>query len=415
MIVNFLHVSADSTDERAAYITGAMSASPSCADAAPRWAAALEANPTPPSLVDPEQWPPLSPEQQAVVDDRIACARRLVDLTLELGDGEVVESDLVSYLASDWGVLPAGTPVVRRTTSRAVIDCLFDDAVVTPDGPDVVRVVRSPVQVDAVGEASDGALGNPIAGIALSIVKSLLEKLGSWAIEQVMGSTVPGYFGEVYQEIRSIVAEQLDVHMIRELTDEFTAKQEWNNAHYLPRKQSGVAPATLNGEMGRKQEEFYSHLAKLKDPAVAHVALGELLIGASMHLAFLQELMNLGVEASWALELKKNAAMDAEHVEKIWPEVAARRKELVAVRATSECWPVNGYSQCAYYWSTYDSATSAWGPRHRYYPGNKEGEKAAKSAAAADRDRIAAEVVTTLSTKLGSPAETAAAWRALTR
>ncbi len=413
MIVNFLRVPAGSTDERAAYLSRAMSTSPACADAAPRWAATLADDVVPPELVDPADWPTLSPAQQAVLDDRIACARRTVDTVLPLDDGETVEDDVVSYLAADWGVLPAGTPVVRRTTSRAVVDCLFDDVAITPEGPDVVRAVRSPVPLTAGDDGVGGHVVRGIEGIALDLAEALLEKLGSYAIETIMGSNVPDYFGEVYQEIRTIVAEELDVHMIRELTDEFVGKQEWNNRHYLPLKESGASAATLDAQMADKADEFYGYLAKLKDAKVAHVALGEFLIGASMHLAFLQELVSLGVVPSWGVELSKNAIADAEHVEKTWPTVAADRAALITAEADKSCVPVNGYSKCSFFWSTYDNATTSWGRKHWYVVGDKDSEKAAKTAAEADRDAWRVDAVAALSTRLGEPLQTAAAWRGL--
>lgn len=412
MIVNFLRVAADSTDERAAYIARAMRTSPACADAAPHWASGLD-DVVPPLLVDPGQWPPLSAAQQAVVADRIACARRRVDAVLQLDDDETVENDVVSYLAEEWGVLPAGTPVVRRTTSRGVVDCLFDDVAITPDGPDVVRAVRSPVPLVAGDDGVGGHVLLGIEGIALDLAKALLEKLASYAIETIMGSSVPDYFGEVYREIRTIVAEELDVHMIRELTDEFVGKQEWNNRHYLPLKESGASAATLNDEMAAKQDVFYSYLAKLKDAKVAHVALGEFLIGASMHLAFLQELVTLGVRPSWAVELAKNAIADAAHVEATWPTVATDRAALITAEADKECVPVNGYTKCSFFWSTYDKETATWGSRHWYPVGDKDREKAAKTAAEADRDRWRADAVVALSTRLGEPMQTAATWRRL--
>ena len=201
--------------------------------------------------------------------------------------------------------------------------------------------------------------------------------------------------------------------MIRELTDEFVGKQEWNNRHYLPLKESGASAATLNDEMAAKQDVFYSYLAKLKDAKVAHVALGEFLIGASMHLAFLQELVTLGVRPSWAVELAKNAIADAAHVEATWPTVATDRAALITAEADKECVPVNGYTKCSFFWSTYDKETAAWGSRHWYPVGDKDREKAAKTAAEADRDRWRADAVVALSTRLGEPMQTAATWRRL--
>ena len=258
-----------------------------------------------------------------------------------------------------------------------------------------------------------GHLVGGIEGIALDIAKALLEKLAAFAIEQIMGTSVPDYFGEVYNQIRTIVAEELDVHMIRELKDEFVGKQDWNNRHYLPLKESGATPAELSAEMAHMQEVFYSYLAKLKDENVAHVALGEFLIGASMHLAFLQELVNLGMGTSWAVELKKNAAADADHVDAAWATVSAARSAQIAARADKECWPVNGFTKCALYWASYDAHDNVEGPRHWYTASDQPSSDAAKAAAQADRDRRAGEVVAALSAKLGSPTQTAAAWRKL--
>ncbi|MFZ2172666.1 MAG: hypothetical protein WAW17_01260, partial [Rhodococcus sp. (in: high G+C Gram-positive bacteria)] len=416
----------DSPEARAAYITRMYRGSPACSAAAEHWAEAVDMLADPPALADRSEWPVLSPVQEAALRDRITCGTGMADRVLALDDGEVVDEDHISYLTEPWGQIPAGTPVLRRTTSLAVLFCFFDDVTIAPENPDIVRPVVSVVssagttaggaedaEIAAEGHLAVLPLGFGIEEIALEIAKALLEKLASFAIESVMGTSVPDYFGEVYREIRSIVSEEIDAHMIRELTDEFAGAQDWNNRHYLPLKEGGASADELVKEMSAKETEFYFALAKLKDAKVAQVALGEFLIGASMHLAFIQELVNVSGAPNWKIELSKNAVADADHAEATWRAVVQARSDRIKVQPDGDCVPVNGYSKCTYYWTSYDDVTDTWGRKFVYTAMDKDQEKAAKTKAEKDAEHRRAAAVEDLRVKLGKPEETIAAWRNL--
>lgn len=117
MIVQIFQISAESHDARTDYLAHTFCNSPQSAEAAARWATAADTLTEPPVLADQSEWPALSSEQMAAVQNRMSIGSDLADRSLTLNDGEVVEEDCFSYLMQPWGEIPAATPVLRRTTN----------------------------------------------------------------------------------------------------------------------------------------------------------------------------------------------------------------------------------------------------------------------------------------------------------
>jgi hypothetical protein len=418
MDVQFFQIFADSFDAKVDYINQKLAHSPQCLPRAAHWATATEVLNEAPLVAEAADWPKLSSVQKSDLKRRIKCATKMADRFLPLAEAETIEEDSFSYLTSPWGHAAQGVPVLRRTTNQAVIYCFFDEFEVAPDQKDPLRPL--PVVEDAVG--SEGVqtapiepVGFGIEEIALDIAKALLEELASFAIEKVMGSSVPDYFGEVYDEIRKIVAQELDAHMIREISDEFVAAQIWNNNHYLPFKRSVPPPdpRDLADEMNFNQATFYHYLSKLMDPQVAKLALGEFLIGASMQLAFLQELFAVTGAPHWQVELSLDAALWADKAQDAWKAISDSRSGMIKVQADGDCVPVNGASKCSYYYTSYDYFAETWGSKFFYQASDGDSEKKAKARAEAEAGTRRLAAIDGLRTKLGKPEATIATWRAL--
>ncbi len=418
MDVQFFQIFASSLEAKADYIKDKLAHSPASLPRAEHWAAAIDALNEEPVVEQRSNWPALTPEQDAYVRDRIACGTAMADRFLPRADGEVVESDAFSYLTQSWGHAPAGTPVLRRATNQAVVYCFFDEFVVAAGDAQPLRLVRGGDAEPEPGQVSIAAiepLGFGFEEIALELAKALLEKLASLAIEGVMGSSVPAYFGEVYAELRKIVAQELDAHMIRELTDKFTAAQEWNNGHYLTLKRA-VPPtpvSELERQMNDEQVAFYTHLSLLKDPAVDQVALGEFMIGSSMQLAFLQELLNVTGASHWKEELNIRIDICANSVEATWKKVTQARAAKIKVQSDGDCTPVNGATKCNYYYTSYDYVAGTWGSKFYYNASDTPSENKAKARAENEAAARRLAAIDQLRTALGKPEETVAKWRSL--
>ena len=419
MDVQFFQIFADSLDAKADYIKHKLAHSPASLPRAEHWAAATDSLNETPQVEQTANWPALSADQEAEVQRRIKCGAKMANRFLPLADGEVIEEDAFSYLTAAWGHAQQGTPVLRRTTNQAVIYCFYDDFEVVPGEAEPLRPIAgaddAPAVPDAAESAQGEAVGFAVEEIALDIAKALLEKLASFAIEQVMGSSVPDYFGEVYAEMRKIVSQELDAHMIKEITDEFVAAQDWNNRHYLPLKEAvpPTPPDQLVSEMNTEQVKFYSYLAKLEDATVAEVCLGEFMIGASIHLAFIQELFNVNGASHWKVELSKNAVARADHAEKTWKAISDIRAGKIKVQADADCTPVNGATKCNYYYTSYDYFAGTWGGKFFYQASDSSSENKAKARAESDAAARRTAAIADLRNKLGKPEETIAKWRAL--
>lgn len=427
MIIQFLRIAGDSLESRTAYIRRKLGGFRSCSDAAERWAGAAAREMDFPLLAERSEWPVLSDQQEAGLAEHFRCGSAIADRTLKLDEDEVVENDLFSYLAQSWGKISVGTPVLRRTTNRAVVLFFFSDLTIDSEQPGILLSTMKPettvetVSGDADGEGMVSIEELPdeklqiFIDIALSIAKGLATKLASVAIEKVMGSSVPDYFGEVYQQMSTIVREELDKATIRQISDEFIGAQDWNNFHYLIQKRNGAPYSELELAMSTRQQTFYEKLAKLKNPQVAAAALSEFAIGASMHLAFLQELVEVsGGKRSYKEELAANAQAHANHAAITFnAKLVPARAQLIQTKNDKTCEPVNGYVKYRFYWTSHDEATNTDGQWYFYTVGDKDQEKTAKEHAESDvKSRREAEELN-LSKNLGHIQETIAAWHEL--
>lgn len=416
MHVQFFRIDAESLQAKADYIAIKLAHSPSCLPQVEHWAQSIDALDLTPQLAEVANWPRLSAAQRKEVQRRIACGASMADRFLPLVEGEVIEEDLFSYLTDDWEHAPKGTPVLRRTTSQALIYCFFEEMEVTPGKAKPLRPVPTE-DADWADRALDHEETPEVDAeeTALKIASALCEERAAFAVEQVMGGAVPDYFGQAYGEIRGIVAEEMNAHLVREITDEFSGAQLWNNNHYLPLAQAVPPPPkqVLADEMNFTVRAFYGYLAKLMDAQVAQICLGEFMIGASMHLSFIQEVCKVTGAPNWKQELSLDAAQWATHAELTWEAVRDARAAKIEVQADGECVPVDGATKCAYYYTTYDCLAQTWGGKFYYRASDDDSGRAAKARAEAEAASRRLAAVENLRATLGKPEETIAKWRGL--
>jgi hypothetical protein len=412
MDVQFLQIFTDSLDAKIDYINQKLAHSPQCLPHAERWASATDDFNETPHIAESVNWAESDKDHQA--KRRIKCATRMVDRFLPLAEAEVIEEDSFSYLTDEWGHAPQGTPVLRRITNQAVVYCFFDEFHPAADAADTARESEEATSA-ADAPPPPAPVGFGVEEFALEISQGLLDQLGAAAIERAMGSAEPDYFGVVYAELCAIVARELDAHLICEVSDELIGAQSWNNSYYLPFK--GFTPAPdprdLADELNLSQDTVEEYLAKLMDARVAKLSLGEFLIGASMQLAFIQELWNVTGADRWRVALSDAAQRYADHAENAWRAVGEARSAKIDVQLDGYCVPVDGATKCSYYYTTYDYFAEAAGSNFFYRVADKEGEQNAQMCAAAEAQDRRQAAIDELRFKLGKPEQTIAAWRAL--
>lgn len=370
-----------------------------------------------PPVEEAKKLPILSTAQEKLLEKRKACALNLVSRYFILDENEKVEEDFFSFLLSDWKGIKKGTPVLRRKTNISTVYFFFEHNTVDLSCNKVESLPENPILSshenifnNEMFSPGDIKLKNPLASIALSVAGAIAGKFATMAIDKIMGTSIPSYFDEVYEQVSSIVSQELDKHMIKEITDEFTAKQNWIVNHYIPLKNRTVDPPTLKRlekELNDAQTEFYCYLAKLMNEKVSLSCLKEFLIGANIHLALLQELILVTDQSNYKEEFVLNITKYIQHAEDTWNKISNTRRNKIITYKEKYCETLDvGVVKCTFYWVASDEV-SGLSRRYKY---EKE-ENKARASAESTANIMRANAINNLSELIGQPAEVVNCWK----
>ena len=397
---------------------------------------AIVAATSPPSvpIVGREDHPTPSPAQQAVIDERIRCAREELERDSPLAKGEQVEDDFFSYLAASYLELPAGTPVLRRRTDRAEMFYLFDSVRIT----DVAGVVTVTPPVFAASEVElPGALRLRAAFDTRSLVKNLASgvasgfggQIGALIFDAIFPPGVPSYFDEIYEEIQKIVGKEVTQNTVDTINGELNATIRWLRQTYASLRTAEQPPSreSLFAKLVPHVNTINTKvLGPLLEKRFEEPGFSVFMIAAPVHLALLQEQALIDPDqpnaekSAYANAIRKHgsakgyAQIYADHGTRVLGQLVKARREKVKTIYNGE-WitgtsAAGGYSKSGYSWK--DQLTGDWGKRHSEYTKDKKYHNGSEEA---DRDRNVRRdsVEQALRSDIGLPSNAIANWRKL--
>lgn len=330
----------------------------------------------------------LSDSPDAELSEAIQCVKRQIDAMWPLLAGELVALDAFAYIGKGWEGLEAGTAVMVRKTDRATLFYILENVRVDPAMGKVrfIKTDRLSSSAATGGEREAIALGAALASslpksIAVDVAKKIADQMAKDAIKAfagnltqlaggvvagaIAGAIVSGFLDLLFPEdkkstldayfegLQAILAQELE----RETTDTIAGvfanlRAEIINVYAPARLQSD-----LSKEIDRKNLYEY-HLAKYGDAFFLgpNGMLGTLmdekhrlscfpifLLGASLHLAILQEIANVDptnrapdfnpLQSSYGLpktgSVANYAKQYADFADMVWPLMRKRRTERV--------------------------------------------------------------------------------------
>ncbi len=187
-----------------------------------------------------------------------------------------------------------------------------------------------------------------VAGaLALALAQGIASEIGSEIagalIGEVLGGEPPAYFDHVYDEIRHIVADELDRRDREQMTAAFHDTSIWINDTYLPRKTSATGLDThLRDMLDEETRKIQAKVDLLMEPRYRLAGLGPFLLGAGIHLALLQEIYDVrGRAGAQAETFHRTVGRYITHATETWETLLARRRGLVKI-GTRETWHRGG-------------------------------------------------------------------------
>ncbi|MEM6304428.1 MAG: hypothetical protein AAF744_06895 [Pseudomonadota bacterium] len=343
------------------------------------------APPAPVPLVPEADQPTPTAEQEAKLRSLKACALADVHDRAPLTQGEKLVSDTFSYLAEDFGQMPAGTAALLRRTSLAELVYFFED--VTIQGSDL-----------HVGEVPSTTWGQPGAAdvpqtvppIVIDIAKMLAEKVGTAIFESYFpDNKVPAYFEEVFDRIRGIIHNENLAQTIRELMGKYTGVMRFVNNEYEAEKAEHGVSKELLARLQRQSDDMYLLVAELMvDEQTAMMGLSAFLAGASAHLAMLQEIAIQRKAAGIAHDAsasEKTFDEYADHLVATFDKINKARRKMVKVEDDYKCHVHHGTQSCNYWFYRFDTLNKSEGEHHSYW-GEKAGDKRAEAKRKAEAD-----------------------------
>lgn len=330
-----------------------------------------------------------------------------VDSEFPLLDGEVVEKDVVTSLVRPDSGVPAGTPVLQRTTNFAETWYLLYD----------VALPGAPARLT---EAQPGPVANPsilvtIAGsIATGLISGVAGKLGAMMIGALLPESLPSYFDQVYAELTKIVQKAITDNTIAEINGRLTGTLQFLNHSYNPARQSGRMPkkelfdmltpyvTTLNTEA----------IGPLMTTAFAQPGLSVFLLAGGIQLGLFQEQAMVDPDnptgdpsqSTFATTVTLSAKQYAEFAQSTWNDIRAARLASVTVNTNQQCRyvPAARIIVCSDVYQACDSF-SAWNGPDQNSRGQAENDEQAHKD----------DVTRTLASDLGDPPTIISQWRTL--
>lgn len=366
-----------------------------------------------PEIQERARFPVLGPRQEKELDLRRRCALETIAEESPLLPDEALEEDFFSYLVAPFGSTPAGTPVLRRTTNRAVLYYFFDNAHV--DGGTLAVY-------DVLSIGTDHApplMAIEVTGMLIDLGVSILQWAGSQVLAEIFpDNTVPPYFTKVYAQIREIVKDELTQAILDTTLGEFTGVLRFVNNEYEPAKVDGRASDAALERLQRKSDDMFNIVGKIMPERFSMSGLPVFLMGAGTHLIMLQELSRQadlrsdGALRASLLGLGGSTFRDyASHAEKTYDAIVAARRAKVSVAHDRDCWvaPSTHDLICTDYFQYRDKQSGAKGPKESY--SKRRDADAAKKKATAGMTTYLARTVADLTKTLQDPRQRAQEWR----
>jgi hypothetical protein len=379
---------------------------------------------------------------QIEISVRERCAVQTVEQSLPLLDGETVQEDYFTCLEQPVEELARGTAVLRRTTNMGVTWVFFPDFRLTAENeleytglPDALLEAASSEAQEPRPEVLPRGLviaGMAIESIALSLAQALLKglggKVGALAWNQLFQGGVPSYFGEVYQEIRRIVSEELTRHDMDLITARLNAVVEWQRLVYEPKNPRAQ---TAERERRRLFEEVESQLEKVRETTsiLRHdrwrkAGMGTFMGAGSLYFALCQEacMVDPAVspsrpeDSSYAKTIQLTAAEYAGDLERTYKELLQARIEAVTITTFRHILKIGrkSYMATGYQWS--DPVKGTTGPRRmKRKTGRKTVEGDPRAEATADLENYRRGLPPLFHKDMRHPLDVVATWQQLVK
>jgi hypothetical protein len=378
---------------------------------------------------------------QIEITVRQRCAVQTVDESLPLLDGEMVQEDSFTCLEKPVEELERGTAVLRRTTNMGVTWVFFPDFRLTTENeleytglPDALLEAASSEPEPQPEVMPRGVIiaGMAIESIALSLAQALLKgfggKLGALAWNQLFQGGVPSFFGEVYQEIRRIVRDELTRHDMDLITARLNGVIEWQRLVYEPKN-----PRAQRTERERRRlfEEVESQIEKVRETTsiLRHdrwrkAGMGTFLGAGSLYFALCQEacMVDPAVspskpeDSSYAKTIQLTAAEYAGDLERTYKELLQARIDAVTLTTFRHILKIGrkSYMATGYQWS--DAFKGTTGPRRqKRKTGRKTVEGDPRAEATADLENYRRGLPPLFHKEMGHPLDVVATWQQLVK
>ncbi len=256
--------------------------------------------------------------------------------------------------------------------------------------------------------------------LLLKAAGGMAQALGCHVVDQFFpDNTVPPYFSSVYTAVRGIIKDALTQQTINETMGELQGMLRYLNNDYLAEKSAHGVTDDLLQRLQRRSDEMYQHIGKVMEPHAACTGISTFMVGATIHLAMLQELAlehkKLGSDAG-TVAAKSNFLDYADHLCETFETIRSKRDHVVTVKHF-----LKGHTSAATmstWYETYYHWHDGLGPAgHRnggpfnYQYGDAAGAKKAERHAKKSRDQQAAALISHWRTQLGQPEKVAARWR----
>ncbi len=221
----------------------------------------------------------------------------------------------------------------------------------------------------------------------------------------------------MYSPLQVIIQDALTEQTINETMGEFQGVLRFLNNEFLAEKSTQPITDDALARLQRRSDEMYEHIGKVMQPNTACTGLAVFMVGATIHLAMLQEiaLAHKNRGQTTGLAAAQASFRDyADHLSRTFQTMCKTRSAAVTVMhhqkghtsITGGVW-----YEVSYHWhDKLGPQGHRNGGRFEYQYADSKSEKKAKHSAQKSRDTQAAALIKHLRTALGQPEQIAALW-----
>jgi hypothetical protein len=346
------------------------------------------------------------------------CAAAVMDYYFPLIGNESVVKDTHTFTKEPYLLHPAGTAVVIRRTSKAILFFIDPSVHVECDGSVVSSITTLPQQrmklwLAATGDVEQAKIATKILStfaLLLPEPGGAIAKCGLGLVDMILGtagSSGPSW-DEIKEMMREVVREELVTNNLEFVQADYESVMKWSHIQYLPNRE------------GKSKDELWNMMRPQIDTVGKDINLllqtnhripgfGLLLLGVDMYLGLLQEQISLGYDA----KLREAGEEWATSMLKVWEEVQEHRHEQITV--TQHSYGVAEPSHTAitcYYWQWTDNKTGeSKGSRSGPWQAGGKHDHSESDCRADAEARYQSIVFPEMVKTFGDPVATAKAWR----